>query len=140
MQEVTFNIKGTQEIDGNTDVMDFVSIGVYEFSENEIVLEYDEGVSFGVNGVKTSLTIASDGVVTLARNGGKFGNLVIEEGKRHLCQYGTEYGDIMIGIFGESVANRLAENGGNLILQYTIDVNSELLSRNKVEISIREES
>ena len=140
MREVTFDIKGTQEIDGKSDVMEFVSVGKYDVSEKEIVLEYDEGVSFGINGVTTRLSLRDDGIVTLERNGGKFGNLVIENGKRHLCQYRTEYGDIMIGIFGESVVNNLTPSGGNLSLQYSIDINAELLSKNKVEISIREEA
>lgn len=140
MQEVTFNIKGTQEIEGNIDVMEFLSVGHYEFREDQIVLEYDEGVSYGVNGVTTTLTLRNNGIVTLDRNGGKFGNLVVEEGKRHLCQYRTEYGDIMIGIFGESVVNNLTPQGGNLSLEYSIDVNAGLLSKNKVEIHIREEA
>lgn len=138
MQEITFNIKGTQEIDGNTDVMEFVSVGKYMKTEDSVVLEYDEGVSFGINGVKTKLTLHNDGIVTLERSGGKYGNLVVEEGKRHLCQYSTEYGDIMIGIFGESIKNELTESGGTLSLQYSIDVNAGLLSKNKVEISVRE--
>lgn len=140
MRKVTFNIKGTQEIEGNTDVMEFVSVGEYSITDDEIVLVYDEGVSYGINGVKTTLTLKKDGIVTLERNGGAYGNLVVEEGKRHLCQYRTEYGDIMIGIFGESVKNNLTEFGGELSLQYSIDVNAGLLSKNKVEISIREES
>ncbi len=141
MQEVTFNIKGTQEIDGNSDVMEFVSVGKYTNSEDAVVLEYDEGISFGISGVKTTLTLhKDDGIVTLERSGGKYGNLVVEEGKRHLCQYSTEYGDIMIGIFGECIRNDLTETGGKLSLQYSIDVNAGLLSRNKVEISIREEA
>ncbi len=140
MKEVTFNIKGTQEIDGHSDVIEFMSVGKYTNSDDSVILEYDESVSFGVKGVKTTLTLHQNGVVTLERSGGKYGNLIVEEGKRHLCQYSTEYGDIMIGIFGESVKNNLTEDGGSLSLQYSIDVNAGLLSKNKVEISIREEA
>lgn len=138
MKEVTFNIKGTQEIDGHSDVMEFMSMGRYEVSPETVVLEYDESVSFGAE-VKTTLTL-ENGIVTLERSGGKYGNLIVEEGKRHLCQYSTEYGDILIGIFGESIKNNLTEQGGSLSLQYSIDVNAGLLSKNKVEISVREEA
>lgn len=140
MKDVTFNIKGTQEIDGHSDVMEFMSVGKYLNSQGTIVLEYDESVSLGIKGVKTKLSLNQDGVVTLERCEGKYGNLIIEEGKRHLCQYSTEYGDIMIGISGESIKNNLTESGGNLSLQYSIDVNAGLLSKNKVEISIREDT
>lgn len=140
MREVTFNIKGTQEVEGNTDVMEFLSMGRYDVLEDRIILEYDEGISFGVSGVTTTLTLRKDGIVTLDRNGGKYGSLVVEEGKRHLCQYKTEYGDIMIGIFGESLVNNLTPDGGKMSLEYSIDVNAGLLSKNKVEISIREDA
>ena len=139
MEKAIFNIKSTQEIDGHTDTMEFMCVGTFTISDKTTVLEYDESVSIGIEGVTTTLTINDNGIVTLQRSGGKYGNLVVEEGKRHLCQYVTEYGDIMIGIYGESVKNQLSVNGGNLSLQYSIDINSGLLSKNRVEISIREE-
>ncbi len=43
-----------------------------------------------------------------------------------------------MGIFGENVRSSLDENGGSLFMSYTIDVNYGMLSRNKVEISVRE--
>ncbi len=140
MKDVILNIKGTQEIDGHSEIMEFMSVGKYQNEDKRIIISYDESVSIGIEGVTTTLTLNDNGVVTLERNNGKFGNLIVEEGKRHLCQYSTEFGDIMIGIFGESVKNKLTPTGGSLSLKYSIDVNSGLLSKNKVEISIREES
>ena len=139
MKKAMFNIKSSQEIDGQTDTMEFMCIGSFSISDKLTVLEYDESVSIGIEGVKTTLKLDDKGIVTLERSGGKYGNLVVEEGKRHLCQYTTEFGDIMIGIYGESVKNNISLNGGNLSLQYSIDINSGLLSKNKVEISVREE-
>ena len=139
MKNVVLNIKSSQEIDGQVDTMEFMSVGSCSFNDNKTILEYDESVSFGIDGVKTTLIIDDNGIVTLNRSLGKYGNLVVEEGKRHLCQYATEYGDFMIGIFGECIKNELSPNGGNLLLKYSIDINSGLLSKNKVEISMRED-
>lgn len=139
MKNVVLNIKSSQEIDGQIDTMEFISVGSYSKNDSKTILEYDESVSFGIDGIKTTLTIDENGIVTLNRSIGKYGNLVVEEGKRHLCQYSTEYGDFMIGIFGECIKNELSPEGGSLLLKYSIDINSGLLSKNKVEINMRED-
>ena len=138
MKQILLNIKGVQEVEGQKDVTEFLSSGTYFNDGDNIVITYDDSVSFGIEGVETKLTITPQKSVTLMRNNGEFGTLIIEEGKRHLCRYVTEFGDIMIGINGEKVVDELNKNGF-LKLQYSIDVNTGLLSRNEVEISIREE-
>ena len=42
------------------------------------------------------------------------------------------------GIFGEKIENNLTEQGGKLYMSYTIDSNLQLVSRNVVEINVRE--
>lgn len=139
MKDIVLTIKSTQEINGEQDSSEFVSCGTYDYKTNEIELLYDESVALGVENIKTRLTADKNGVVELSRNNGDFGCLIIEKGKRHLCQYHTAYGNLMIGIYGEDIKNELNENGGSISLCYSIDINSGLLSRNKVEITIRED-
>ena len=139
MDNIVLEIKSTQEIDGQSDNTEFVSYGKYLYSEKGVEVTYDESVALGVDNVTTNLTVDKNGVVKIIRNNGDFGCLVVEEGKRHLCQYHTAYGNLMIGIYGNKVENELKSDGGNLTLIYSIEVNSGLLSRNKVEIKIREE-
>ena len=138
MENILLNIKGVQEVDGQKDVTEFLSSGGLSFDDENVVIIYDDSVSLGIEGVETKITITPEKTVTLLRNNGKYGNLIIEEGKRHLCRYATEYGDIMLGINGEMVYDKL-KTDGVLKLKYSIDINSGLLSRNEVEISIRED-
>ena len=139
MKNIVLNIKSTQEIDGQSDSTEFVSCGTYEYRDDGVEVFYDESVALGIDHVKTKLSV-KNGVVQILRNNGDFGALLIEEGKRHQCQYYTQYGNIVIGIYGNKVENNLNSSGGNINLIYSIDVNSGLLSRNKVEIKIREEN
>ena len=44
----------------------------------------------------------------------------------------------MLGIFGENITNDLNKNGGDLSMCYTIDIENAFISRNTVEISIKE--
>lgn len=139
MENIVLEIKSTQEIDGQSDKTEFVSHGKYSYNENGVEVIYDESVALGVENVTTKLTVDNNGVVKIIRNNGDFGCLIVEEGQRHLCQYHTAYGNLMIGIYGNKVENMLDSDGGSLTLIYSIEVNSGLLSRNKVEIKIRED-
>uniref|UniRef100_UPI003989134D DUF1934 domain-containing protein n=1 Tax=Anaeromassilibacillus sp. SJQ-1 TaxID=3375419 RepID=UPI003989134D len=48
--------------------------------------------------VTSVLKVEGNDKVTLMRGAGST-RLVLENGKRHLCQYDTGYGNMMIGIF-----------------------------------------
>ena len=139
MKNIVLNIVSTQEIEGETETTRFISEGRCHKQDGKTVLIYDESVTTGMDGITTTLTLDADGSVTMERSGGLYGGLTIEAGKRHLCQYSTEYGDFTIGICGERVENRLDGYGGTIYLQYSVDVNSGLLSHNKIEIRIRED-
>lgn len=63
--------------------------------------------------------------------------LIIEKSKRHLCNYGTEYGDMLMGIFGKNVENHYDENEGRFDFAYEIDVNGAVSSINDVTIKYK---
>ncbi len=139
MKNIVLTMKSTQEIDGQSDSTEFMSHGNYSYVDKNAEVIYDESVALGVDNIKTQLTVTENGVVKIVRNDGDFGCLIVEEGKCHHCQYHTAYGNLMIGIYGNKVEYNLTEFGGDITLVYSIEVNSGLLSRNKVEIKIREE-
>ena len=74
----------------------------------------------------------------MQRKGAYNSCMVIEKGIRNNCFYQTPHGELSLGIFGEKVFSRLNNNGGEISMKYTIDTGSQMLSRNNVNISIRE--
>ena len=78
-----------------------------------------------------------NGLMTMTRTGAVFSSLIFENGKRHYCQYGTEYGDCMIGISTTDMKNKLDENGGEIYVKYTIDVNAGLMATNEITVSVK---
>ena len=64
--------------------------------------------------------------------------LILENGKRHLCQYDTGFGTMTIGVVTPSLLNELHEKGGVLKASYTLDVNANLSSYNEIAISVKE--
>lgn len=138
MKEVIINIKGTQILDDHEEVIEFTTLGKMGYKNGKCYLTYKENDSFGTEDISTIVKVESDKLVTMQRTGAIDSRLTIENGKRHLCHYMTMQGEIIIGIFGETIKNELNENGGHLFMSYTIDVNYGMLSRNQVEIKVSE--
>lgn len=136
MKDVIINIKSTQVSDDNEDTIEFVTDGRMFEKDGKSLLSYDEGEMLGVPGVTTHVRI-EDKKVVIQRSGGLNSRLVVEKEKRNLCCYETEHGGIMLGVFGEVIRNNIKDDG-SLLVRYTLDVNCEFLSRNEIELKIRE--
>lgn len=134
-KDVLINIKGVQKVDGDSDVIEMVTVGRYYKKNEYYYICYDESAATGFEGVKTTLK-AKGSTVTLIRNGASRSQLVIEAGVRHQCQYGTEYGDLTIGVTGDLVRNELSDEGGKLQMRYSLDINTSLASENEIYISV----
>lgn len=141
IKDVIIDIKGVQGIDDQSDTIEFSTVGRFGFKDDEYYIAYDEGQLFD-NGeiVKTKLFIKPDDTVILQRSGSITSKMVIKKGSRNTCFYSTPIGELVIGIFGEDLKYNLTEKGGKINLKYVIDSDLRVISRNSVNISIREEN
>lgn len=138
MKDVLISIKGTQGVDGNNDVVELTTVGKMGFKDGMVMLSYEESEIIGAKGIKTLLRVKNSDTVILQRTGPVQSRLTIQKGVRNSCFYSTQFGDMMIGIFGETVECNIRPDGGTVKMAYTIDSNLQLVSRNVVEISVKE--
>lgn len=138
MKDVLIQITGTQMTDGDDEVIELTTVGKLGEKNGKWYLSYDEGSGIGAEDVTTILKIEEEKMVTMQRSGQLQTRLTIEKGQRHLCHYQTIQGEMMIGVFGEKIKNSISYTGGRLYLSYTIDINSGFISRNQIEILIKE--
>lgn len=137
MKDVIINIKGRQGIGDELDTIELTTDGRFGVKNGSYYMTYDESAMLGLENVKTSLYIKPGNSVILQRSGDVESRLVVEEGKRSTCYYNTPQGELLIGIFGESVKTELNSHGGKIHMKYTIDSNLNLISRNTVDISVK---
>jgi len=138
IKDVIIDIKGIQGIDDESDTIEFTTDGRFGIKDGEFFISYDDGQMLEESlEVKTSIFIKPDSVV-LQRNGAIKSRMVIEKGVRNTCFYSTPHGNMVLGIYGDSVDYDLTEKGGSLKMSYNIDSNLKLVSRNEVSIKIRE--
>ena len=137
-KDVWISIKGTQHVNGETDTVELMTDGTLAQRNGRYYISYEESSETGMEGTRTLLKIEGEERVTLSRYGARRGQLIIEKGRRHLCNYDTGYGSMMIGIFSNEITSSLTDEGGEVYFQYSLDINSSLASENEVLINIRE--
>ena len=139
IKDVIIEIKTEQSLDGQSDSIEFSTDGRFGIKDGSYFLSYDESGLLDIEGeIKTTLYVKPDNTVVLQRKGSYNSKMIIEKGVRTNFFYSTPVGNILLGIFGEKVLSNLNENGGNIALTYLIDDDAKLISRNKVNISVRE--
>ncbi len=137
MKDVIINIKGTQGFEDTSDIIELTTYGTLSERDGKFLISYEENEEqSGV--IKTLVKAEGNQKVIMKRSGQIESNLTVEKGKRNRCFYAIPQGNLMLGIFGESIVNTLSDNGGKLKMSYTIDIENGLISRNTVEISVKE--
>lgn len=138
MEKVLIEVVGTQNIDNEFDKTELKTIGTFEELEEKYILKYKEEQGEGEAPVDVSVVVFKDeSVVEMTRDGAVSSRLVIERSRRNLCNYGTAYGDILMGISGYSIEHSPNENGGKFTFGYDIDINGALASKNRVKLSYK---
>lgn len=135
--EVLISIVGKQEVKGERDRSELLTDGTMTVTPKGVQLFYRESAATGMEGTDTTLTLQPE-KVTLSRTGTHAGMLVLEHRRRHLCNYGTPYGDLMLGVFTEKMEQEMTENGGSVRVAYnTLDVGGSMLSRQELSVTVR---
>ena len=137
MKKVMVKIKGTQGLDGQKSVVEFLGEGTLKKDGDAYIISYSDNAAAGGEAIKTVLTATGDDSVVLERSGAIKSRLLIERGVRNNCFYSVPEGNLTLGIYGKEIENRLNESGGKIKMVYTLDADMRLISENTVEISVR---
>ena len=137
-KEVVISIKGMQNFEGALpDVVELVTQGRLAREGERYTLSYQESELTGLSGTLT--TIRVDGPeVTLMRVGEFNSQMVFQEGRRHLSMYNTPYGAMSIGVNTRHLLAELTDQGGDIEVDYTIEVDHAMAGRNVFRINVKE--
>ena len=137
-KDVVISIKGTQRYDNNDpDVIELVTQGRLTRDGESYTLSYQESELTGLEGTLTTFQIERDRV-TLLRVGEVNSQMVFEEGRRHLSMYDTPYGALSVGINTRKMRAELDARGGNIEIDYAIEIDHALAGQNLFRIHVRE--
>lgn len=135
-ENVIISIKGSQFFDRQEpDSMELVTAGTLEQDGEGYTLSYEESALTGLEGTTTVFRVR-DGQVTLVREGEVNSLMVFEEGQRHLSMYDTPYGALSIGINTRRMRAELTPQGGDIEIQYAVEVDHALTGLNLFQIHV----
>ncbi|MCI8678193.1 MAG: DUF1934 domain-containing protein [Lawsonibacter sp.] len=137
-KEVVISIKGVQKYEGTApDTMELVTKGRLSREGESYTLSYQESELTGLEGTLTTIQV-DGGQVTLMRVGEFNSQLVFQEGRRHLSMYNTPYGAMSIGVNTRHLMASLTDQGGDIEVDYTVEVDHALAGRNVFRINVKE--
>ena len=140
MNNVIISIKGSQENEFDTDEVELVTEGeLVCHSADSYTISYEETELTGLEGTTTVLHI--DGPrVTLRREGTVNSQMIFEVGRRHLSMYETPYGALSVGIDTQRMKNTVGESGGDLEIDYAIEIDNLLAGRTMFRMNVRRDN
>lgn len=138
MAKALITIIGHQKFDDDKDQVEMKTVGTFEHDDDNYIIRYNEELENSTAPLRAKLNIAKDeSKVEMIKSGAYSSCLIIEKSKRHLCNYGTEYGDMLMGIFGREIEIEFNETEGTFKFSYDIDINGAISSQNDVIIKFR---
>ncbi len=137
MQNVLVSIKGYQKQNDDTDSIEMIAVGKYQKTNNGAVAVYNEIEGNGEN-TRVLLKFEDDKRLVIERTGTLNSKMVIECGKRNQNFYKNAHSNFLMGIYGESLYSELNNNGGVITAEYQLDIEGAVISKNKIEITLKE--
>lgn len=139
MKDVVIKIVGTQNYGQSEDgSVELVTDGKYAFSDGRGEIFYTESELTGMEGTNTHLTVSPLEVV-LRREGLITSSTVFREGQRDSFLYETPYGKATMGVDTRKIAANFNEHGGEMEIDYVVDMDHAVFGRNKFQLNVREQ-
>ena len=64
--------------------------------------------------------------------------MVFQEGRRHMSMYNTPYGAMTIGVNTRHLLSELTDRGGEIEIDYAIEIDHSVAGRNTFQINVKE--
>ena len=137
-KDVVISIKGIQKYENtDPDVIELVTAGRLTRVGESYTLSYQESELTGLEGTLTTIQVDGE-QVTLMRVGEFTSQMVFQEGRRHLSMYNTPYGAMAIGVNTRHLLADLTDQGGDIEIDYAIEIDHAMASRNVFQIKVSE--
>lgn len=127
-------VQGASQPDAET--IELVTDGVYCRTENGYQIYYVESEITGLEGTTTTVDITQDSV-TVERRGMLNTKMVFRPGEKSRFLYDTRYGAATMGIETRKLNASFDDLGGELSIDYVVNMEHTVASRNILNMSVR---
>ncbi len=135
--DVIINMKSIQSVYDEKTETELITKGKFYLNKDTFYISYEDSDATGFKGSVTEIAVTENRYASIMRKGTAYSDLIIETGKKHHCRYETPYGAMNIGIYTSAIKNELSEDGGDLYMKYTIDVDASYMSDNEIILNVK---
>ena len=135
-KDVLLSISGTHTPWGEEpEVVELTTAGKLITLANGFDVIYEESELTGLDGTRT--TVKLDGKnVTMIRTGTYPSEMLFSENQRHVGLYHTVGGAMTISTHTSKVDNRIGEEGGSLVIDYSIEIDNNFAGEHHFEMTV----
>ena len=137
-KKVIITVSGTQCLeDQEQEDIELMTEGAYEYAGDTGSFRYEESEITGMEGTTTEFQF-SPAEVVISRKGTFASRMVF--GRKNVFLYETPYGSATLGVDTHKITNKLGEHGGELNIDYTLQLDRMMVSRNRFLVKIKEQA
>lgn len=137
MRDVMITISSTRSLGGGLDGMELITEGKYAVEGERVRFSYMESELTGLEGTKTDFLVTPEEVV-MSRCGAVTAQMVFRKGRKQHFAYETPFGTVTMGLDTHRVRHHLGEHGGDMEIEYDVDLDRAIVSRNMFRINVRD--
>ncbi|MBO5955524.1 MAG: DUF1934 domain-containing protein [Clostridia bacterium] len=131
-------LKTLQSVEGEeeTDEIELQTKGTFARKNGKFYIIYEESELTGFEDTTTTIKV-SDDAVSMTRRGKYNSRMEFRIGEKCLCSYNTPFGVIPVGVNPISVENNLGDDGGNLAIEYILDIDNRDYLTNRLNLTVK---
>lgn len=135
-KDVWLSISSTQQFEGcEKEQIDLVTAATLYKRNGKYYIVYEESELTGMGGSRTTVKINGK-EATMMRTGTCPSEMTFAENERHVGLYQTPYGAMTISTHTTSVHNTVDMDGGELVIDYTLEVDNSLVGQHHFEMVV----
>ena len=136
-QEVLITLRGTQAYaHEKPESIELMTRGTMTGRNGKFAISYEETELTGTKGVTNHFLVFNPKRIVLTREGAIRSRMVFEEDVKNEALYDLGFGSLLISICAKRIVVDLDETGGKLLIDYTVEVEQSMSSRNTYELII----
>lgn len=133
-KDVLVSVKGTQVIDGESDSIEVITAGTWYEKNGKQYLMYEETYE-GMQVTTKNVVKITPELIEVTKRGAISSKMIYERGKKHMSNYMTPMGMIVLGITTNDIFVEANEEKLRVEIQYAMEMNGQFVSNNKLAMT-----
>ena len=135
-KDVLITVRGTQVTDNGPETVELMTRGTMTGRNGKFAISYEETELTGTAGVTSTFLILNPQRVVLTRSGAIKSRMAFTKGVKDESLYDLGFGSLLLGVYTKDILVDLSEDGGRLFIDYVVELEQAITSRNSYEVMI----